>query len=114
MTDRTVIYASDVLSQTNAGLPPLSDSDITADCLGCGKPVLLSSCSIEQGMETTYICAGCKGTLLIIGAPNADGKPWPGRGFRIGDFVLRNAADLHFRGLKVPRSPAALDKTRDQ
>jgi hypothetical protein len=34
---------------------------------------------------------------------------WPGRGYRIGAHVIRNAADMAFRGVPMPASPAALD-----
>ncbi len=112
MADTTVIRACDVLNQAlPPGSPPLSDNEISEDCQTCGE-VSLSSCSVRQAVETTYSCGKCGNPLLIIGATNPDGKPWPGRGYRLKDFAVRNAVDLRFRGMIIPRSPAALDISR--
>jgi predicted RNA-binding Zn-ribbon protein involved in translation (DUF1610 family) len=111
MSDATIIRACDILSQAlQGGSSPLSDDDILADCQTCKQAIELSLCRLSQLMETTYSCPKCGSTLIIISAPNRDGKPWPGRGYRLKDFVLRNAVDLLIRGaIKIPRSPRALD-----
>ena len=88
------------------------DDEVFASCENCPDPVSLGSCSISFGHETVYACPGCGGTLLVIGAPDPDGMPWPGRGFRIRDFVLRNAVDLTYRGVLIPKSPNALAADR--
>src|SRR3546814_8650496 len=87
----------------------MTDADIVASCDKCGSTPL-STCLISQAAETTYTCAKCGNTLVIIGAPNPDGQPWPGRGYRITDFVVRNAVDLHYNRVLIPRSPNALAK----
>lgn len=109
MAARTTITAADVINQANNG-PPFSDADIVAECPSCGD-VQLSKCTVTQGEETTYMHR-CGNTMLIIGAPNPDGKPWPGRGYRLNDFVLRNAVVLRIGRVRVDASPAALASAR--
>lgn len=113
MPEQTTIRAADVLNQTMPkGVSALTDSEVLAACEKCQGLVALDSCSVQSGRETAYNCRQCGQTLLIIGAKNPDGRPWPGRGYRIGDFVLRNAVDLLYRGIRLNRSPAALAKER--
>lgn len=113
MSELTMIRASDVLNQAlPTGMPPVTDDDILGNCIKCKREVPLGTCSVRQGTETTYICSSCGSTLLVIGAPNPDGEPWPGRGYRLNDFVLRNAVDLRLGRVLIPRSPAALDTKR--
>jgi hypothetical protein len=111
MAERATIKVCDVLNQANKG-HPITDADITGDCQTCRRAVPLSRCDIKQGAETTYSCDTCGGTVVIIGAP--DGIPWPGRGYRLGDFLIRNASSLRSRGLLIPKSPNALATSREQ
>lgn len=113
MVDTTQILACDVLNQAAKGHKPIIDSEIMASCKSCKQAVSLGNCEIEQARETTYRCSTCNDILLIIGEPNPDGKPWPGRGYRISDFVVRNAVDLRYRGVLIPESPNALNEARD-
>jgi hypothetical protein len=112
MAELGIIRVCDVLNQAlPPGSPVITDHEIVADCTICGQAVQLSDCKIQQTAETTYRCeCGC--TLVIIGPPNPDQRPWPGRGFRLKDFVLRNAANLRYRGVLIPRSPNALAAER--
>lgn len=117
MTESATILASDVINQALPNqMTPFSDDDILGDCPECRTQVPLSHCAVTPGVETTYACPECGSCLLVIGAPHPDGRPWPGRGYRIHDFVLRNAVDLTLRGLPLcfPRSPAALETTRSE
>lgn len=111
MSEMTTILASDVINQANNGQPPVSDNEIIAACPSCGQ-VPLSACQVAQSAETTYTHMKCGNVLLVIGPPNPDGRPWPGRGYRLGDFVLRNPVDMFFNGVKVPASPHALANAR--
>lgn len=111
MADATFIHAADVLNQSTVGHAPLTDDEVIAACGACGD-VPLSSCSVSQTRDTTYTCK-CGNTLLILSQPDPSGIPWPGRGYRLKDFVVRNAVDLIFRGVRLPRSPAALAERRE-
>ncbi len=114
MSKQTTIRACDVINQTvPRGAPLLSDSEIFTTCPNCRTPTHLEACFVTTGRETTYRCAACGAPLLIIGAPERDG-PWLGRGTRISDFVLRNVAELRFRGLSLRRSPNALATSRSK
>lgn len=107
MTSRTRILASDVLNQAQPCCrAALTDAMILALCPRCG-PVPLSACRVTGGVETFYNCT-CSEPLLVISAPNADKRPWPGRGYRLGDFVLRNPVALAFCGVRLRASPHAL------
>lgn len=112
MSDKTTILACDVINQA---LPPqvvpLTDPEIFTDCAVCGKEVRLSDCEITQGLETTYKCKKCKSPVLIIGLPEV--AAWPGRGYRMIDFIVRNPSELRFRGTALSRSPEALAPARD-
>lgn len=112
--DKTVVLLSDVLNQASKDFTPLVEADITANCSVCG-PVSVATASIaSSGRETRYSCATCGAILVVIGPVNPDGQPWPGRGYRLNDFVVRNAVDLIFRAVKLPASPAALAEKRPQ
>jgi hypothetical protein len=114
LTDKTTILACDVLNQAlSAGMPPITDADIMAECPGCHAPISLDQSHIIQTNETAYLCRLCGNTIVIIGPPNPDGKPWPGRGYRINDFLVRNATDLFFNGVKMTKSPNALAKINE-
>jgi hypothetical protein len=118
MATTTVVHACDVFNQAlPAGQPAMTDAAFATTCRGCGKQLTLAACEVEQAVETTYKCPQCHATMLIIGAVNANGKPWPGRGFRIQDFVIRNDTDLFVAGssgvLHIERSPHALAPESD-
>ena len=100
----------------NARLP--SDNNITTTCETCGEAQSLAEADFaDEGGEAVYVCRnGCQ-PILIVGAPGE--RPWPGRGYRIRAFTLRNPADLFIwlidpmgnrvgPAVQLPASPAAL------
>jgi hypothetical protein len=96
--------------------PPPKDDQISTVCRTCGVSQRLSECeSWRDGEDTVYVCKnGCQ-TLVVIGKPGD--SPWAGRGYRLGNHVIRNAGDLeiHVSDASVvvmPASPAALMKKR--
>jgi hypothetical protein len=92
------------------------DYHIHTTCPICGENQLLSQAKVEEaGAETIYYCkAGCQ-PILIISKPESKGMP--GRGFRIGDFLIRNATDLIIpfktADVLIPASSAALVRRTD-
>lgn len=94
------------------GQGPISDAEIEADCDACGKPINLGACrttSTDAGL--LYRCKSCPETILIVSAFVEGTAAWPGRGYRLGPWVLRNISELRFRGVSIPASPnAAIDK----
>jgi hypothetical protein len=100
----------------NARLP--GDGGLRTSCPRCRETQTLAEAEFTEGPdESIYNCKNACQPLLIIGAPSE--RPWPGRGYRMGDFVLRNADDLSFRlisqagqpvggVIRFPASPAAL------
>lgn len=99
------------------GLRLPNDAQIRTTCPTCDEQQALSEAAVTQSDETIYECRnGCQ-AILIIGLPGD--KPWAGRGYRMGDWVLRNPADLVGRLINqsgqpsgqpivFPASPAAL------
>jgi hypothetical protein len=99
----------------NLRLP--SDAQITTRCPTCNQEQTLAEASVASNDETTYACKiGCQ-AIAIIGPPGT--RPWPGRGYRMGDWTLRNPEELSFRlidqqgrpvgdRIVFPASPAAL------
>lgn len=113
MSEKTTILACDILNQAlPPGMQPITDADIMAECPVCHIVASFEDSRKIQTNETTYLCPHCNGVITILGRPNPDGKPWPGRGYRIDNFLVRNAADLIFCGVKMTRSPNALAKDR--
>lgn len=114
MADSTTIRACDVLNQALPdNSPPLNDNEIEAQCSTCGS-VRLGDSVVSGGAEPQYTCTKCGSVLVVIGQPNPDGQPWPGRGYRLKGFVVRNAVDLTFRGVLIPSSPNALAPERSK
>jgi hypothetical protein len=67
-------------------------------------------------MRLSYTCRnGCQ-PIVVVGTP--DEVQWEGRGYRMGDRVIRNVFDLFYQvagtnaGFVLPASPAALMKER--
>jgi hypothetical protein len=95
-----------------------SDHHIMTTCLTCAEEQTLADAKFSEGEdESVYTCRNQCQSILIIGAPGL--TPWPGRGYRIDKFTLRNPADLHLwlldqQGRRLPTpvlfpaSPAAL------
>ncbi len=93
------------------GLP--TDGEMTTSCPTCGEDQHLGEAEVRRdGEETVYRCKnGCQ-PIVVVGLPGD--SPWPGRGYRLGSHVIRNARDLKIRvhgalaDLLIPASPAAL------
>ena len=115
-----VTKAEDVLAEQIH--PPLGttlprDENMSTSCPTCGTRQRLSDATIRTEDDgTTYTCRnGCQ-PILVIGKTRTD--PWPGRGYRLGEHVLRNPADLYVtlggasNVVLLPASPAALMKQK--
>ncbi len=88
----------------------VKDAMITTNCPTCGEEQLLSEASISlMGDETVYECKnGCQ-IIAVVSRPGIEA--WQGRGYRLNDYVVRNARDMVLnigRGVLMPASPAAL------
>ncbi len=94
-----------------------TDGEMTTSCPTCGEDQHLEEAEVRRdGEETVYQCKnGCQ-PIVVVGIPGD--SPWPGRGYRLGSHVIRNARDLKIRvhgaqaDLLIPASPAALMKRR--
>src|SRR5438309_2257297 len=95
-----------------------SDSGIVTMCPTCDATQTLADADFAEGdVESVYTCRnGCQ-PILVIGPPGT--RSWPGRGYRMGNFVLRNPSDVRLRifdnqgtavrgEVLLPASPAAL------
>lgn len=85
------VFAKQKLGQ-NGGRPIL-DSDMRTTCPACATEQLLSDAVLSlDGDETVYTCKhGCQ-PLVVVGRPGV--VAWPGRGYRLGDHVIRNVRDV--------------------
>ncbi len=100
-----------------AGLnPPPGEDDLSTACPTCGTSQTLAEANpvtAEDGLETVYRCRNDCGPILIVSTPGV--VSWEGRGFRIGEWMLRNPSDLFMRvrgardPVLMPASPHALD-----
>ena len=99
------------------GGPAPRDADFTTQCPTCSSAQRASESPISlDGDDTVYTCRnGCQ-PIVVVSRPGL--VAWAGRGYRIGDRVIRNAADLLFQGpnmaaaVLIPASRAALMKGR--
>lgn len=97
--------------------PPPGDDQITTSCRTCGTVQKLTDCEVRRdGADTVYVRRnGCQ-VIVVVSVPGD--SPWPGRGYRLGDHVIRNASDLFLTipgtptQVLIPASPAALMKAR--
>ncbi len=116
-----LVRVEDVIAG-NLNAPPGTrlpiDAEIITSCPTCGQDQNLAESEIRRdGDDTIYICkSGCQ-TIVVVSAPES--SAWPGRGYRIGKHVIRNARDLLLPiiggtgpGVLIPASPAALMRTR--
>jgi len=115
-----IVTAEEVFKNEDVGpknAPALRDSDMRTTCPTCHQEQMLAEAPISLDFsDTLYTCKnGCQ-TLVVISRPGM--VPWPGRGFRVGSYVIRNATDLFIktenmgRPVLVPASTAALMKVR--
>jgi hypothetical protein len=99
-----------------AGATLPTDKEMNTVCPTCGTKQTLDQASISRvGPETVYTCTNGCHPIVVVGTPES--IPWKGRGYRLGDHVIRNAGDLFLplrgsAGVVIPASPAALMKER--
>jgi hypothetical protein len=91
------------------------DAELLTSCPTCKEDQFLDEGTVSRDEEETiYECKnGCQ-VIVVVGKPGD--SPWPGRGYRLGDHVIRNAQDIRMPVLGtggtvlIPASPAALMK----
>jgi hypothetical protein len=90
-----------------------TDDEIRTTCPTCHAEQTLGEAGITRiEAETVYTCKnGCQ-RIVVVGQP---GKiAWPGRGYRLGPYTIRNANDLFVPvgvlpgGVRLPASRQAL------
>lgn len=115
-----LVKIEDVFAKQNIGPPggrPIKDSDMRTTCPACGteQPMSEATLALDDG-ETVYTCKnGCL-PLVVVGRPGI--VAWPGRGYRLGDHVIRNVRDIFVKtedmgpGIVLDARAAALMKKR--
>ena len=106
--------ASEALAELR---PPPGETDLETTCPECGTSQRLAEATpetAEDGLETTYRCrTGDGSAILIVSTPGV--VPWEGRGYQLGDWVIRNPSDLYIHvshappPILIPASAHALD-----
>ncbi len=91
-----LVKVEDVFAKQKIGITgkrQIRDSDMTTTCPACGAVQRLSDATLSfADNETIYTCVhGCQ-PLVIVGRPGI--VAWPGRGYRLGDHVVRNVRDI--------------------
>jgi hypothetical protein len=115
-----MVRAEEVFQKQNVGPKgrrSIKDSDILTECPTCETKQNLSEASLSlYEDDTIYICKnGCQ-TIVVISRPGI--VAWPGRGFRVGDYVIRNTKDIFVKTedmvvpVLIPSSKASLMKIR--
>ncbi|SHJ43171.1 hypothetical protein SAMN02745219_02537 [Desulfofundulus thermosubterraneus DSM 16057] len=100
-----------------AGTRLPTDKEVYTTCPTCGIRQTLAQAKISRdGKNTVYTCMhGCQ-TIVVVGEP--EDAPWEGRGYRLGDHVIRNAQDMYLpiigtgKEVLIPASKGALMKQR--
>ncbi len=92
------------------------DQHVLATCPVCNVEKSLAGATVtEEGESTVYRCRSGCGILAIVAPVRPGAAPWNGRGYRLGDHVIRNVVDLRSRkhdqvnGILIPASPNALE-----
>jgi hypothetical protein len=96
MPSGKMIRVQAVLGLTGMETPaPFDDEWMFTACPQCGAAQSLGACSIRpEGPDTHYLCKnGCQDLVIVSRAQNG-AEPWPGRGYRLGGYVVRNAVEL--------------------
>ena len=94
-----IVRVQDVFAKQGIGPKggkPVQDSDMRTVCPSCGAEQTLAEAKLTlQDDETVYSCkSGCQ-PLVVVGRPGV--VAWPGRGYRLGEHVVRNVRDIVFR-----------------
>lgn len=111
-----IVRAEDVLATIDTHGRAIRDSDLRTQCPSCQQEQTLGDATIKLvSPDTVYECCnGCQ-LLAVISRPGI--VAWPGRGYRIGDFAIRNISDITIQlehmgiPMLIPASKAALMKT---
>jgi hypothetical protein len=86
--------AADLLRITAQTLS-LGDGDLQTACPKCKAPLTLADTAVnEERGATVYRCRADNEIVALITEPGT--VPVESSGYRLGDFVLRNRADLFF------------------
>lgn len=115
------VVVGQLKAPADARLP--SDREIKAKCSTCGDQQFLAEATIKRdGADTVYVCRnGCQ-PIVVVSKPGD--TAWPGRGYRLGPHVIRNACDLQLPVISlsspalvppavlIPASKAALMRQR--
>lgn len=115
-----IVKVEDVFAKKNLkpkGGRTIKDSDMLTECPTCETKQLLSEASVSlDGDDTIYICKnGCR-PITVVSRPGL--VAWPGRGYRIGEHVVRNTRNILITiepgkpKVFIPASKASLMKTR--
>jgi hypothetical protein len=85
------VVVGQLKAPAGARLP--SDSEVRAKCPTCSAQQFLSEATMKRdGADTVYVCRnGCQ-PIVVVSKPGD--TAWPGRGYRLGPHVIRNACDL--------------------
>ncbi|WP_204376188.1 toll/interleukin-1 receptor domain-containing protein [Hymenobacter coccineus] len=115
----SITYLEEVFAKQyiDANGVPLKDKDFTTQCPTCQIKQNLSDSVVSlDNDDTIYTCKnGCQ-PLVIISRPGI--VAWPGRGYKLGNHVVRNAQDLLIKAnstgaaLSLLASKAALMKKK--
>jgi hypothetical protein len=97
-----VITVSDILN-TALSRAKLTDADLMAACGTCRRPVSLGACEVAAGQQTSYACPKCGSVLVVLASVGEGVTPPPGRGYRLGTFMVRNTVDIECRGATLPK-----------
>lgn len=97
------------------------DKQMLISCPVCHEQQSLHDAIVHfAGGETRYDCKnGCQ-TLVVVMGIGPEAKPWPGRGYHVGDYIIRNIADLRVitrsdgAGIVLPARPHALAPESDR
>lgn len=92
-----IVRVQDVLTKQN--ITPRdtgktsTDADMHTTCPACHSKQRLDEATLSlSDAETVYTCKnGCQ-PLVVVGRPGE--VAWPGRGYRLGDHVIRNVRDI--------------------
>ena len=92
-----VLHPQHKLASQNAVRPTDLHGDRYLKRVNCEFNSVAGKIFDEQGVvdETVYSCkSGCQ-PLVVVGRPGV--VAWPGRGYRLGEHVVRNVRDIVFR-----------------
>jgi hypothetical protein len=100
------VLIQDVFNRAPIKIPSggeFTDGMFATACPTCGERQNLNECNVVvEDTDTVYYCKnGCQ-RIAIVSPSSLTAKPWPGRGFRLKDFVVRNAEDI-FLGCRIAK-----------